>query len=116
MTTRSCSFPIFAMTFFVRYTASPREIVFGSECVSWLNKIATFVPDSERAEMVRLAVREWIGPSRPGIGDGAGSRRRKSGRVSRGPDVKGPDATSEMSENRERAGVHKSWTEGRPIY
>ncbi|KAH8878843.1 hypothetical protein GQ53DRAFT_849982 [Thozetella sp. PMI_491] len=58
---------------------------------------------------------EWIGPSRPGIGDGAASRRRKSGRVSWGPNVKGPDPTVEMSENKTKA-VHKSWEEARPIY
>ncbi len=59
---------------------------------------------------------EWIGPSRPGAGDASGGRRRKSGRVSWGPDVRGPEYSSEMSENRDKPAIHKSWTEGRPIY
>ncbi|KAK3945289.1 hypothetical protein QBC46DRAFT_115121 [Diplogelasinospora grovesii] len=71
---------------------------------------------------------EWIGPSRPGtlLGDGGssagGPRRRKSGRVSWGPDVKGEEmednnnsklmATPESSSDR----VHRKWEESRPIY
>ncbi len=58
---------------------------------------------------------EWIGPSRPGAGDGAVSRRRKSGRVSWGPGVKDPDPTPDMSEKKTSA-IHKSWEEPRPIY
>ena len=74
---------------------------------------------------------EWIGPSRPSaIGDGTGSRsaRRKSTRVSWGPDVKGEDkssgedlkrlAASPSADMMERRNVvHKKWEEGgRPIY
>lgn len=56
---------------------------------------------------------EWIGPTRAAVADGASGRRRKSGRVSWGPDVKGEDE----SEGRQVVGgVHKSWEEGRPIY
>jgi hypothetical protein len=56
---------------------------------------------------------EWIGPSAAGaITDGGSAhRRRKSGRVSWGPDVKG----NEGEEGSGKA-VHKSWEEGRPIY
>jgi len=64
---------------------------------------------------------EWIGPSRAAIVEGGGSRRRKSHRVSFGPDVKGeeieaspiPAAKGEMVE---RQGQHRKWEEGRPIY
>ncbi|KAM7209281.1 Man1-Src1p-C-terminal domain containing protein [Naviculisporaceae sp. PSN 640] len=75
---------------------------------------------------------EWIGPSRPSaLGDGSGSRsaRRKSARVSWGPDVKGEENESEdmkkllaspsaeMAERRNAAaGTHKKWEEGRPIF
>jgi len=60
---------------------------------------------------------EWIGPSRPGIGEGGSSRRRKSARVSFGPDVKGEANESRPSgEVTERAGVHRKWEESRPIY
>lgn len=48
---------------------------------------------------------EWIGPM---AGDGA--RRRKSGRVSWGPDVRG-DETPEASDRK-----HAKWDESRPIY
>ncbi|KAH8905396.1 hypothetical protein BR93DRAFT_787449 [Coniochaeta sp. PMI_546] len=57
---------------------------------------------------------EWIGPSSGAITDGGSSRRRKSGRVSWGPDVKENDGESEGKELVK--GVHKSWEEGRPIY
>ncbi|KAK4154644.1 Man1-Src1p-C-terminal domain-containing protein [Chaetomidium leptoderma] len=70
---------------------------------------------------------EWIGPSRlgVGVGDGSVARRRKSARVSWGPDVKGEieDASSSSSsrnpasEALERKAVHRKWEEGgRPIY
>lgn len=75
---------------------------------------------------------EWIGPSRPSaLGDGSGSRsaRRKSTRVSWGPDVKGEENESDdmkkllaspSAETAERrnggAGTHKKWEEGRPIF
>ncbi|KAK3330226.1 Man1-Src1p-C-terminal domain-containing protein [Apodospora peruviana] len=69
---------------------------------------------------------EWIGPSRPGITEGSGPRRRKSTRVSWGPDVTGEEnestedlnrltgAANEMVEN--KAGIHRRWKESRPIY
>lgn len=62
---------------------------------------------------------EWIGPSRLGAGDGSASRRRKSVRVSWGPDVKGElgDSSSNPgSEALERKAIHRKWEEGRPIY
>jgi hypothetical protein len=67
---------------------------------------------------------EWIGPSSAGAVDTG--RRRRSGRVSWGPDVKDSiedgeaDQTvartsgQEMSETRN--GLHKKWEESRPIY
>lgn len=57
---------------------------------------------------------EWIGPSSGAITDGGSSRRRKSGRVSFGPDVKENDGERPGKELVQ--GVHKSWEEGRPIY
>ncbi|KAK4242343.1 hypothetical protein C8A03DRAFT_11426 [Achaetomium macrosporum] len=62
---------------------------------------------------------EWIGPSRLGAGDGSSHRRRKSGRVSWGPDVRAEveDSSSKpASETLERKAVHRKWEEGRPIY
>lgn len=65
---------------------------------------------------------EWIGPSRLGAGDGSVSRRRKSVRVSWGPDVKngeieGLSSGRLASEALERKPVHRKWEEGgRPIY
>jgi hypothetical protein len=64
---------------------------------------------------------EWIGPSRLGIGagaaggDGSVARRRKSARVSWGPDVKGEEVADKplVSDGRP---VHRKWDEGRPIY
>lgn len=61
---------------------------------------------------------EWIGPSSGGAIE-SGGRRRKSGRVSWGPDVKkeaddGEPAMSEMSET--NTGLHRKWAESRPIY
>lgn len=52
---------------------------------------------------------EWIGPS---VGDSA--RRRRSSRVSWGPDLKSEDGDSEM----EKSYLHQKWEEGggRPIY
>ncbi len=65
---------------------------------------------------------EWIGPSRPAvIAEGSGVRRRKSTRVSWGPDVKAeagesprPGQVQEMGEN--KAGLHRKWEESRPVY
>jgi hypothetical protein len=58
---------------------------------------------------------EWIGPS---SGDPSTGRRRKSGRVSWGPDVKPAiddhQPMVEMSENKN--GLHRRWEESRPIY
>ncbi|KAI1127684.1 Man1-Src1p-C-terminal domain-containing protein [Nemania abortiva] len=51
---------------------------------------------------------EWIGPT---TGD-SGSRRRKSGRVSWGPDVK-PD---ESPASEEKSYLHRKWEEPRPVY
>jgi hypothetical protein len=51
---------------------------------------------------------EWIGPM-----SGDGARRRKSGRVSWGPDVRDAD-TPDMSERKESA--YSRWEEARPIY
>jgi hypothetical protein len=62
---------------------------------------------------------EWIGPSRLGAGEGSSHRRRKSGRVSWGPDVKGEIEEAPRkpaSETLERRAVHRKWEEGRPIY
>ncbi|KAK3362773.1 Man1-Src1p-C-terminal domain-containing protein [Lasiosphaeria hispida] len=61
---------------------------------------------------------EWIGPSRPSITEGS-ARRRKSTRVSWGPDVKGEEVAEsrpapEVAEN--KAGLHRRWEESRPIY
>jgi hypothetical protein len=63
---------------------------------------------------------EWIGPSRLGAGDGS-VRRRKSVRVSWGPDVKNGDvedaASRPASDALERKPVHRRWEEGgRPVY
>ncbi|KAK1757497.1 Man1-Src1p-C-terminal domain-containing protein [Echria macrotheca] len=62
---------------------------------------------------------EWIGPSRPAITEGSAGRRRKSARVSWGPDVKGvvveEAPVGEMTE-KEKAGQHRRWEESRPIY
>jgi Man1-Src1p-like protein len=63
---------------------------------------------------------EWIGPSGGALitdgGASGGGRRRKSGRVSWGPDVKENDGET-PSEGREVGkAVHKSWEESRPIY
>lgn len=62
---------------------------------------------------------EWIGPSSigpPGSAEPGSSRRRKSGRVSFGPDVKGAieDVVS-TPEAGEKKTVSK-WEESRPIY
>jgi hypothetical protein len=58
---------------------------------------------------------EWIGSS---ITDGSATRRRKSARVSWGPDVKGEledsRPSSEATEN--KALAHRKWEESRPIY
>lgn len=51
---------------------------------------------------------EWIGPT---TGD-SGGRRRRSGRVSWGPDVKPED--SPVSE--EKSYLHRKWEEPRPVY
>lgn len=51
---------------------------------------------------------EWIGPT---AGDSA--RRRKSGRVSWGPDVKSEE---ESPETEDRSYLHQKWEEPRPIY
>jgi hypothetical protein len=51
---------------------------------------------------------EWIGPL-----DGDATRRRRSGRVSWGPDVK-DSGTPDMSERRSTG--HTQWQESRPIY
>ncbi len=63
---------------------------------------------------------EWIGPSRLGAGtDGSVARRRKSARVSWGPDVKGEaeEPSSQLAtDGPERKPVHRKWQEGRPIY
>jgi len=61
---------------------------------------------------------EWIGPSRASITEGGGSsRRRKSGRVSFGPDVKGEPAEERpLAEVAERASGTRKWEESRPIY
>jgi hypothetical protein len=64
---------------------------------------------------------EWIGPSRLGAGgDSSAHRRRKSTRVSWGPDVKGEIEESSAgkvgSDALERKAVHRKWEEGRPIY
>jgi hypothetical protein len=50
---------------------------------------------------------EWIGPM-----DGEGARRRKSGRVSWGPDVKPESSSPEMAEPK----AHTKWEESRPFY
>ncbi|KAL1884281.1 hypothetical protein VTK73DRAFT_3265 [Phialemonium thermophilum] len=56
---------------------------------------------------------EWIGPSSVGAFEG-GTRRRKSGRVSWGPDVKGE---GEQPEADTKSGLlHQRWEESRPIY
>ncbi|KAK8056140.1 Sister chromatid separation protein [Apiospora rasikravindrae] len=49
---------------------------------------------------------EWIGPTA-----GDSGRRRRSGRVSFGPDVK-----SETDSPEEKSYLHQKWEEGRPIY
>ncbi|KAK8027309.1 Sister chromatid separation protein [Apiospora marii] len=50
---------------------------------------------------------EWIGPTA-----GDSSRRRRSGRVSFGPDVKSETGSPEE----EKSYLHQKWEEGRPIY
>lgn len=62
---------------------------------------------------------EWIGPV-AGIGDSGGPRRRKSGRVSWGPEVKGegddtPSAKDQTEDMAEKPG-HRRWQDARPIY
>jgi len=64
---------------------------------------------------------EWIGTS--GGGADGSARRRRSGRVSWGPDVKTIDqgsdnakATPEMTEKVDRSAFHRRWEESRPIY
>ncbi|KAI0446825.1 Man1-Src1p-C-terminal domain-containing protein [Xylaria telfairii] len=52
---------------------------------------------------------EWIGPS---IGD-SGGRRRKSGRVSWGRDVKEEDSPAPGGD---RSHLHQKWEEPRPVY
>jgi len=65
---------------------------------------------------------EWIGPSRIAAGGDGSVRRRKSTRVSWGPDVKGEIEESSSSAGKlvadgpERKAVHRKWEEGRPIY
>ncbi|KAK4452978.1 Man1-Src1p-C-terminal domain-containing protein [Podospora aff. communis PSN243] len=60
---------------------------------------------------------EWIGPSRAAITEGGSTRRRKSARVSFGPDVKGePENVKPSSEMVERVAGHRKWEESRPIY
>lgn len=60
---------------------------------------------------------EWIGPTSAGEGS---ARRRRSGRVSWGPDVKASDedeakpTSPEMDEDRTK--IHRKWQESRPIY
>jgi hypothetical protein len=62
---------------------------------------------------------EWIGPSSigPGSAEVSSARRRKSGRVSWGPDVKGAieDEVSTPGGGEKKPVVHK-WEEGRPVY
>ena len=63
---------------------------------------------------------EWIGPSRLApAADGSVARRRKSTRVSWGPDVKGEaeEPSNQLAtDGPERKPVHRKWQEGRPIY
>jgi hypothetical protein len=65
---------------------------------------------------------EWIGPSRPSPGDVSGLRRRKSVRVSFGPDVKGEiepptKATEPETASKPGGGSFTKWEErSRPIY
>ncbi|KAK0656385.1 Man1-Src1p-C-terminal domain-containing protein [Cercophora newfieldiana] len=60
---------------------------------------------------------EWIGPSRAAITEGGSSRRRKSARVSFGPDVKAePLEDQPVREMAEKAGGIRKWEESRPIY
>lgn len=51
---------------------------------------------------------EWIGPT---TGESS-ARRRKSGRVSWGPDVKSEDSPSSA----EKSYLHQKWEEPRPVY
>ncbi|KAJ8116823.1 hypothetical protein ONZ43_g4349 [Nemania bipapillata] len=51
---------------------------------------------------------EWIGPT---VGD-SGGRRRRSGRVSWGPDVKSEDSPA----SEEKPQIHRKWEEPRPVY
>jgi hypothetical protein len=61
---------------------------------------------------------EWIGPSRLGAGESSSARRRKTARVSWGPDVKGEieDSKPPSGTLQGKAGLHRKWEEGRPIY
>ncbi|KAI0100408.1 Man1-Src1p-C-terminal domain-containing protein [Nemania sp. FL0031] len=52
---------------------------------------------------------EWIGPT---TGD-SGNRRRKSGRVSWGPDVKSEDSPAGEED---KSYLHRKWEEPRPVY
>ncbi|KAI1332512.1 Man1-Src1p-C-terminal domain-containing protein [Xylariaceae sp. FL0255] len=58
---------------------------------------------------------EWVGPL--SIENGSG-RRRKSGRVSWGPDVKSENIKAEESPATEgdRSSLHQKWDEPRPVY
>jgi hypothetical protein len=69
--------------------------------------VRTAQRESRSGEMGRAW--EWIGPL---SGEGA-ARRRKSGRVSWGADVKTEDGSPDMAE---RSGLHSKWEESRPIY
>ncbi|KAK5652578.1 hypothetical protein OQA88_10339 [Cercophora sp. LCS_1] len=59
---------------------------------------------------------EWIGPSRAAITEGSSSRRRKSFRVSFGPEVKGEMEETKPSGTADTKATHRKWEESRPIY
>jgi len=81
-----------------RYWAKVREVVEQN------SNVRTSQREGRNGEFGRAW--EWIGPI-----DGEGARKRKSGRVSWGPDVK-PETTPEMTESK----VHSKWEESRPFY
>ncbi|KAK3394814.1 Man1-Src1p-C-terminal domain-containing protein [Podospora didyma] len=61
---------------------------------------------------------EWIGPSRLGSDGGSAVRRRKSTRVSWGPDVKEDieDSKTSTTTSEKKPDSLRKWEEGRPIY
>ncbi|KAB5551225.1 Man1-Src1p-C-terminal domain-containing protein [Coniochaeta sp. 2T2.1] len=102
-----------------RHSLAEREKVWAKvrQVVEQNSNVRTGQREGRNGEVGRAW--EWIGPTSGALitDGGSGGRRRKSGRVSWGPDVKENDGETPTAEGKEVVkGFHKSWEEGRPIY